>query len=171
MAKKKVGDRADPQILRTRVKDDPNDTRLKPPAALDPHVTVDETAEWRRRRAEDTAIARSMLRWTRIGAIAAVIGIILAPVPSQKDQPVLGTTSETSLRPTVPAEMMPAAPQAGSTSASEDAQTVAATPQSPPRKNAEGSLARNKATHMHGGAGFNFVAPSPFSDDNVGGTP
>lgn len=167
MAKRRLGDRADPQVLRTPAEDDPIDTRLTPPAGLDLRVTVGETTEWGRRRAEEAAIARATLRWTRIAAIAAIIGIILAPLPSQKDQPLLRTTSTTSLPHTVPVAM-PTAPQAGSAAGSQDAQTVAASPQSPPRK----SLVPNKATHIHGSTGFDFVAPSPFGpDDNLGGTP
>jgi hypothetical protein len=164
MAKKRLGDRADPQVLRTPAEDDPSDSRLTPP---DLRPTVGETTEWRRRRAEDIAIARATLRLTRIGAIAAIIGIILAPAPSQKDQPLSRTTSATSLPQTAPVAMMPTAPQAGSAAGSQ-ANTVAASPQSPPRK----SPMRNKATHIDGGTGFDFVAPSPFgSDDNLGGTP
>lgn len=168
MAKKRLGDRADPQVLRMPAEDAPIDARLTPPTGLDLRATVGETTEWRRRRAQDSAIARATLRLTRIGAIAAIIGIILAPVPSQKDQPLSRMTSATSLPQTVPIATMPTAPQAGSAAGSQDAQTVAASPQSPPRK----SLVPNKATHTHGNTGFDFVAPSPFgSDDNLGGTP
>lgn len=167
MAKKRLGDRADPQVLRTPADDDPIDAWLTPPAGLDLRVTVGETTEWGRRKAADTAIARAALRWTRIGAIAAIIGMILAPMPSQKDQPLSRMTSATSLPQTVPVAA-PTAPQAGSVVGSQDGQTVAASPQSPPRK----SPVRNKATHNHGSTGFDFVAPSPFgSDDNLGGTP
>lgn len=172
MAKKGLGDRVDPQVPRMPAEDDPDDARLTPPAGLDLRLTADETTQWRRRRAEDAATARSMLRWTRIGAIAAVIGIILAPQPSQKDQPLSRTMSATSSPQTVPAATMPATLQAGSKAGGQDAQTVAAPSQSPPRKNAaRGSVVGNKATHIHGGAGFDFVAPSPFSNDNLGGTP
>jgi hypothetical protein len=167
MAKKRLGGRADPQMLRTLAEDDPSDARPQP-ADVDLHVTVDETTEWKRRRAKDTAVTRWMLRWTRIGAIAAIIGIILVPAPSQKDEPLTRTTSGTSLQQTGPEAMMPAAQQAGS----RDAETLTASPQLPSRKNAAGSLARNKASSTHGGTDFNFVTPSPFSSDNdVGGTP
>jgi hypothetical protein len=160
-------DRADPQVLRTPAEDDPIDARLTPPAGLDLHVAAGETTEWRRRRAEDTAIARATLRWTRVGAIAAIIGIILAPVQSQKDHPLSRMPSATSLPGTVPVAT-PTAPQAGSAAGSQGAHTAAASPQSSPRKN----LVRNKAPSSHGSTGFDFVAPSPFgSDDHLGGTP
>jgi len=168
MADKRSGDRADPQVLRTPGDDDPIDARLMPPAGLDLRVAAGEMTEWKRRRAEDTAIARATVRWTRIGAIVAIIGIILAPVPSQKDQPPSRTTSATLFRQIAPVATIPTAPQAGSAAGSQDAQTTAASPQSPPRKN----LVRNKATHVHGSTRFDFVAPSPFdSNDNPGGRP
>jgi hypothetical protein len=167
MAKKRLADRADPQVLRTPAEDDPTDARPTPSTGLDLRATLGETTEWRRRRAEDTAITRATLRWMRIGAIAGIIGIILAPVPLQKDQSLSRTTSATLLQ-TVPGATMTTAPQAGSAAGNQDGQTVAASPQSPARK----SLVRNKATHIHGSTNFDFVAPSPFgSDVNRGGPP
>jgi len=164
MAKKRLGDRAEPQALQMPGEDDAIDARLTPTAGSNLSVTPGETTEWRRRRAQDSAMVRTALRWTRIGAIAAILGMVFAPVPSQKDQPLSRPASATSLPQKVPVATMPADPQSGSAAGSQDAQTVAA----PPRK----SLARNKAPHIHRSTGFDFVAPSPFgSDDNLGGTP